>query len=55
MRKIKETLIGTFHLLIFLMGGTIRLDCIKYPRLLMMIPKLLLVYTIIKIMIQITK
>lgn len=48
MRKLKEALIGIFHLCICIGGGIVRLDLIKYPRLFMMVPKLLFIYTVIK-------
>ena len=49
MQKTKLFFIGIFHLIMFLMGATIRLDMIKYPRLLMTIPKMMLVYLLFKI------
>ena len=48
MRKLKEALIGIFLLWICIGGGIVILDNIKYPRLFMLIPKLLFIYIVIR-------
>jgi len=48
MKNIKSYLIGIFHLTIFILGGTIRLDMLKYPNLFMLIPKAVFLYVLFK-------
>jgi hypothetical protein len=48
MKQLKSYIIGVIHLSMFFLGATIRLETIKYPSLLMLIPKAMLIYVLFK-------
>ena len=47
----KDIMTGIFLTLIF--GGVVRLDCLKYPKLFMLIPKILFIYTLLRIAVSV--
>ena len=46
-----NTLKGLFHFIMFLLGATIRLDCVKYPNILMLINRIIITVILIKVII----
>jgi hypothetical protein len=42
-----DLLIGLFHFIMFVMGTTLRLDAIKYPNLLMLINRIIIIIFLI--------
>ena len=49
----KDIMTGIFLTLIFIGGGVVRLDCLKYPKLFMLIPKILFIYTLLRVALSI--
>ena len=42
-----DLLIGLFHFIMFVMGATLRVDAIKYPNLLMLINRIIIIIFLI--------